>query len=291
LITAIVAGLVVSFQIAPDAHGAATVTWGNEPMPAPNYTDWPNIMPVINHRSRVYAWWVNGNEMFYFRGDNDALNAALRDFAKVGTDQRIVVLRPGPDAAGTLDQKETVPYDWNLHLMGGIAKAMVGRHGGPTPWDAWPTVTIRIGGNVALEKIEMAKGVKVMHAGDMAAVLRERLKSENAQVRGYAALELPDIAPYNADDARAVAALLETDDDWQLQMAASSLSRYGHLAKFALPKLREGLKHEKEHVRKRFTEVIETIENAKHDAEAEKAHRESVQRIDTFVNGLKGDAP
>ena len=54
------------------AFAAATETVGNQALNAANYGDWQGIMPVINHKSRVYHLWVNGNEHFYYRGDAKA---------------------------------------------------------------------------------------------------------------------------------------------------------------------------------------------------------------------------
>ena len=58
-------------------------TIGNEPFHDANFKDWPNIMPVINNKSRVYHTWVNGDERFYFDLDPEQLNELLIDFAKL----------------------------------------------------------------------------------------------------------------------------------------------------------------------------------------------------------------
>lgn len=55
--------------------------FGNAALNEANFRDWPGIMPLVNHPSRVYHSWVNGNERFYYRGDAVALNDALRKFA------------------------------------------------------------------------------------------------------------------------------------------------------------------------------------------------------------------
>lgn len=55
--------------------------FGNKPLNAANFTDWPEIMPVVNHTSRVYHVWVNGNEYMYSAGDVAALNDTLQNLA------------------------------------------------------------------------------------------------------------------------------------------------------------------------------------------------------------------
>ena len=61
------------------AFGMATEEIGNDPLLEVNYSQWQgtNVMPVINHSSRVYHTWVNGNEHFYYEGDSKALSDFL----------------------------------------------------------------------------------------------------------------------------------------------------------------------------------------------------------------------
>lgn len=276
------------FSIA--AHGIGLEGWGNEPVSPANYGDWPNIAPVINHRSRVYYKLVNEHEWFYYRGDTDALNAALRAFAKVGGEKRVVVLRPGPGQANTLHAVK-VPHDWSLHLRAGITRVEGDRERFGHPWDVWPAITIHVGGNVELEKIELPPGVTVLQPADMARRLREQVKDAKVHERGKAIVELAGVDPYSAEDAATAAAMLETDDEGLLQRAAIALGKYGHAARFALPKLRLRLNHDKPYVRQRIGITIEAIENGKPDVEAAKAHAEMVRRIDKFVQGLKDDVP
>src|SRR5436309_2184984 len=70
--------------------------FGNAALNEANFQDWPGIMPLVNHPSRVYHTWVNGNEHFYYRGDIAALNDALRKFAASKAEVHEVLLRPPP---------------------------------------------------------------------------------------------------------------------------------------------------------------------------------------------------
>ena len=113
------------------AFGFATEDKGNAPFLEANYGEWKGtgIMPVANHESRVYHTWVNGNEHFYYRGDTKALNDALRKFAASEADVREVIIRPGPSERTTFN-KVRVPYDWHLHIQGGISRHHVSREKG-----------------------------------------------------------------------------------------------------------------------------------------------------------------
>ena len=64
-------------------------------------------MPVVNHTSRVYHTWVNGNEHFYYQGNLDALNDTLRKFAQEKA-VREVVLRPGPGMTTSFDRTKKI---------------------------------------------------------------------------------------------------------------------------------------------------------------------------------------
>src|SRR5207245_1807971 len=111
--------------------------FGNDPLSERNYSDWPGIMPLVNAQTRVYYNWVNGNEHMYYRGDTAALNAALKGLAAVKTEVREAALRPGPAEARTFGGQK-VPYNWNLHLVGGIARHLTTLAKGDQIWSTSP---------------------------------------------------------------------------------------------------------------------------------------------------------
>jgi hypothetical protein len=278
----------------PAAHGLSWESWGNDPLPATAFSKWPAILPVVNHRSRVYhvAGGIAVGYQLYYRGDADALNAALRAFAKAGG-QTLVVIRPGPAEALSFDKKK-VSYDWSVNLVSGPpTQRPFSKDYRYIGWDLWPTLTIRPGMNVELDKIEMPAGMTVLHSGDLLEHHRKRLKETDKHARLRAAMKLADIDPYAEQDARAMADMLDgAEKDRQIIWhTADSLARYGVRARFALPALRALLKHEHEHVRKRAGDAVKTIESAKEDAKAAESHHKMVQRIEKFVQALKEAAP
>jgi hypothetical protein len=103
----------------------ATETFGNSPaVKQPGWAE--GVLDVVNLKSRVYSYWVNGNESFFYRGDAGALNEALRKFAAVKSDVRQVILLPGSGKQQTFGRK-TIDFDWQLHVPSGIYKAMTKR--------------------------------------------------------------------------------------------------------------------------------------------------------------------
>ncbi len=173
---------------------------GNTPLNAANYKDWPGIMPVVNHASRVYHRWVNGNEHFYYRGDTAALNDTLRKFAQVKS-----AVRGGPAARTgsdpSFDRTQQVPFGWNLHLVGGIARHLTTLEQGDKIWRPHPVLSIYVGGDIDLRKMRVPPGVTMVSHSALKQRTREALQSTDKTVRGWGAGELADLDP---DDARSL---------------------------------------------------------------------------------------
>jgi hypothetical protein len=144
---------------ASHAWALATEEFGNKELAEANYKDWKGIMPVINHKDRVYSYWVNGNESFFYLGKAKELNAALKEFAKVEVKYHVVVLRYGPTSQETF-QKTVIPYNWQLHVVGGIAKAVKAVDDvKDLDWQTDPVLTIYVGDGLDLKSLEMPAGV------------------------------------------------------------------------------------------------------------------------------------
>jgi hypothetical protein len=96
--------------------------FGNGPrVKQPDWAD--GVVDVVNLNSRVYMQWVNGNENFFYRGNAQALNEALRKYARVRDDVRELILLPGPGRTQTF-QRQQVDFDWQFHVPSGIYKAV-----------------------------------------------------------------------------------------------------------------------------------------------------------------------
>jgi hypothetical protein len=144
--------------LAQRAFALATETNGNEPFSEKNYTEWQGIMPLVNDKARVYGCWVNGNEHLFYRGTTKELNAALAHFAKVEVKNHVVVLCPGPAVQHSFD-KRAIPYNWELHVIGGIARTQANDNIEDLEWQKDPVLTIYVGGDIDLSKIQVPKGV------------------------------------------------------------------------------------------------------------------------------------
>jgi hypothetical protein len=112
----------VLLALPPTALALATETFGNAPMVKQG--GWAEgVVDVVNLKTRVYSNWVNGNENFYYRGDAQALNEALRKYASVKDDVRQLILLPGSGKTRSFGRKP-VDFDWQFHVPSGIYRAM-----------------------------------------------------------------------------------------------------------------------------------------------------------------------
>jgi hypothetical protein len=259
---------------------------GNDAIAEANYREWPGIMPLVNHPSRVYEVWVNGNEYLYYRGDTAALNDALRKFAASTADAHEVLLQPGPGE--TNSHNPPIPYNWSLHVVGGIIGAdLPKRDQGGKIWSRWATMTVCVGGDIDLRKIEIPKGVSILDLGDRGRRYREALASKDSTVRGWGAGELAHLDPYDADNLAAIVKLLKDDDDWVRRNAVGALATFGKKAESLLPTLREMRSTGDQHFQEQVDVTIKEIQQAKDAATVELSHRAILKEIRDFRDSRK----
>jgi len=265
-----------------NAWGLGTEQVGNEPFSDANYTDWPNVMPVINDTHRVFQQWVNGNEHFYFAGDTAALNAALKNFAAVKGERLVVVLRPAPGKATSFQKKHTVTYNWNLHLLGGISKHMSTLELGNNVWDPNPHLNVYVGGPIKLEAIKIPSGVEVLEIADLQTRYAKSLASGDQTVRGWACGELARLDPHDAKSMRKIAAKLDDKVDWVKLNAAGALTLFASEAEEVVEKL-QAVKTDDEQLQKRIATSIDTLRNAKPKEATRKEFQQLLGSIHEFV--------
>jgi hypothetical protein len=146
--------------------GMGEETKGNQPFLASNYKEWEGIMPVINHPSRVYHTWVNGNESFWFSGDVESLNEFLAKYASISAKNLEVHMKPTSCQVTDWDGNP-IAANWRLHVATGIYLAHLQSEGEPTR----PTLTVYCDGKkIAHDAIRVPASVKVAGIPTIAAV-------------------------------------------------------------------------------------------------------------------------
>jgi hypothetical protein len=272
---------------ASQAWGLGTETVGNEPLHEANYTDWKGIMPVINDKARIYSNWVNGNEHFYYKGTTKELNAALAEFAKIEVKTHEVLLRPAPGIAQTFERKE-IPHNWELHIHGGISKHLLTLDKGDEVWNKDPRLTIYVGGDIDLAKLEFPKGVELIDIPTLSKRVAAGIAaSKDKTVRGWGCGELTSLDHFSEGNMQAVAKMLDDADSWVRLNAAGSLPLYGKKAAAHLPALRECLVADDPGLKTRAQAAIIEIEQAEDKSKEEKEYRETQAKIAEYLAARK----
>ena len=271
----------------PGAWGLGDETIGNEPLPDANYTEWKGVMPVINDKTRVYSNWVNGNEHFFYKGTTAELNAALAHFAKIEVKSHEVLLRPGPGIAHTFERKE-IPHNWELHIHGGISKHLLTLDKGDEVWNKDPRLTIYVGGDIDLGKLEIPKGVTLLDIPTLSKRVAAGITaSKDKTVRGWGCGELTSLDHFSGENMQAVAKMLDDSDNWVRLNAAGSLPRFGKKAAPHLPALRECVVAGDQGLKERAQAAIVEIEKAEDQSKEEKEFAASQKKIGEFLERQK----
>jgi hypothetical protein len=145
------------------AYGMATSRTGPDSAnrsPTVQQPGWPSgILDILRRDSRVYSFWVNGNENFYFEADNKEINELIRLFSQIHLRDHEVVLKLGKPIVSFL-QDQKFGYNVNLHLLGGIAFGAT--RAAQEPKTLEPTLTIHVAPEKAaalLKSIELQPNI------------------------------------------------------------------------------------------------------------------------------------
>jgi hypothetical protein len=264
---------------------------GNAPLSAANYSDWKGIMPLVNDSSRVFQQWVNGNEHLYYDGNVDTLNDFLKNFRAAEMKKHEVILLPGPAVASSFNGEKKIPYQWMLHLVGGISKGILTRDLGEKIWSDSPQVTICVGEKFDLQKLKIPEGIRLLDSKALGERYREALKSSEHSVRGWGANELARLDPHDEENAKAVAALMDDKDVWVRQCVVGALPLFGKQMESQLPKLKELAAKADKNGPGPLAEAIKKIEATKEDPAEEKSYREISERISAFIHAPDNQTP
>lgn len=231
--------VVACFFVTRPAWGLGEEELGNGPVNAANYVDRPGIMPVINDTHRVYRWWVNGHEQFFYRGDSIGVNSLLEKFAGVKSDRLEVVLRPAPAQTTTFDQSTDISFNWKLQLIGGIAGHMGRRDKGENLWPPHPVLHVYVGGPIQLSELRIPDNIDVMPLSQLKSRYQLGLDSTAQDVRGWSCGQLAELDRYDPELIQAIAAKLKDESQWVRTNAALALSQFGQRASIVKPALVE----------------------------------------------------
>jgi hypothetical protein len=158
--------------------------------------DWPSgVEDVLRHGSRVYSQDVNGYETAYYDGDVAVINELLEVFARVGSTEHLVVLRPGRPEAKSFQDKFT-PYAVKFEAPGGLYLFDARRQGRTGLYNAEPRLTVHIDAKMAerMGELRFPANVTLAPASVRLEDAVAHAFDENSSLRWLAVTALVEIA-------------------------------------------------------------------------------------------------
>lgn len=138
---------------------------------------------LVNQESRVFGFFVNANDWFYFAGDTETFNAFLQQYAELEGTPLTLILNPGPGTVSPPWDKEKVTrYEWGMSVL---------RRGWGAPEATSPedgkyvvSVDLYLGGQVALDELEVPLNIRVKSGGEIEAFIAEHEAKREANKTG-----------------------------------------------------------------------------------------------------------
>ncbi len=278
------------FCFGADLWALATEDIGNKPLHEINYQDWPGIMPVINHSSRVYHLWVNGHETFYYHGNIEALNDHLKEFSRTGFESLELLIRPGPSSPIKTFKDIEISFGWEMELMGGISKSLTTEDLGFKIWSPYPLITIYVSDEQTLTSLEIPPKVIALELSDLKSRYVEGLSSKENHVRGWGAGRLARLDPYDTNSMNTIALLLKDEEWWVRLCVIGALKSFGPKAQPLIPQIQACADTDQERLRKRANEAVKNIQSAKANEMKEKQHNKLLNLIHKYVEEYRNNS-
>tara|TARA_R110002072_G_scaffold31466_4_gene96954 strand:+ start:25797 stop:26699 length:903 start_codon:yes stop_codon:yes gene_type:complete len=220
------------------------------------------VLSAANDPHRVYMHWVNGSEDFVFRGDADAMNAALKLFAAIKDDKNQVVVVAGTGETKSFEGK-VVPYDWHLYVPTDIALFFAQQEKGTNVMVKHPRLMIHITKQLPVEKLKIPAGLSVLGVEDLVATYRSGLASQERRVRIHSLSSLGRYAYVDGSLAPLAAALQDKDEIIRIVAARTLNQSFGIFAKKHLPQLEALRDRSSDKWRSEYVEICKSVRAAK----------------------------
>lgn len=202
-------------------------TIGNGPLAAENYRQWPEIVPMVNHSSRVYQCWINGDERMYYDGSIETLNALLKLFAAMPMEPLEIVVLPGPGLVTTFDGGQEFKHHCDLHLVSGMATINHQKDKGDVLWPKLPRLTLRIDATMDLQELRLPTNCRVVSMNELKLRYISALDSSDPSIRAAGLSSVAELDPYDQSSLKLIADRLADTSHWGAFRVALCLPRFG----------------------------------------------------------------
>jgi hypothetical protein len=143
---------------------------------------WPaGLAEIVNADNRVHGYFVNWQDVFFFRGDTGALNAFMDKCAKLPGTMLKIVIHPGKlEVKSPWDKApRDIAANWQLYTTPFERQQLENDHVKPGPFvsreDEW------LGETLKLADIKIPANVTVESGGEIEAFVKNRATTQPAK--------------------------------------------------------------------------------------------------------------
>ena len=160
---------------------ASTPAWGlgaDHPRQPVNNDKWPRgLAALVNADNRVHGFFVNWEDVFFFKGDTAALNDFLTKYAELPDTRLHVVVHPGRlEVRSPWDtQARDIAGDWKLYASPFTREQVQAEPLKPGPFVT--RVDVWLGGSVTLGELRVPGNVSVESGGEIEAFVKRHAEA------------------------------------------------------------------------------------------------------------------
>ncbi len=137
-------------------------------VPVAQQPGWPaGLAELLNGEGRVYGYWLNGSDFFYYQGDTEAFNAFVAKYARLKGSPLKLVLHGGRGKADRLGAGGTIPYDWEVKVLWRRPQPSAPREANREKSGYDVLVELWLGGEIKLNELDIPSEVKVESGGEI----------------------------------------------------------------------------------------------------------------------------
>ena len=126
--------------------------------PVHSQPGWPSgLADLLNSPGRVYGYWINGIDHYYYAGDTNAFNEFVRQYAELKGVLLRLTVHPARAKEKRLDDRK-IQYDWKVRVDG--------RSPREDPRD-FVSMEVWLGGQIELARMKVPADIKVEGSGEV----------------------------------------------------------------------------------------------------------------------------
>jgi hypothetical protein len=135
---------------------------------------WPaGLADLVNADNRVHGYFVNWEDVFFFKGDTAAFNDFLKKYSQLPDTSLHVVVHPGRLAVRSPWDKQPrdIAGDWELYASPFTRDEAQAE--GVTPGSFVTRIDVWLGGSITLDELRIPGNVSVASGGEIEALVKK----------------------------------------------------------------------------------------------------------------------